>query len=130
MPGPLVTCRIDNGIGVLEMSDPPANTYSYEMMQQLDDSILRARMDDSVHVLVLRGAGDRFFSAGADIRMLASASPRFKYYFCLHANETLNRLEQTPKLVIAALNGHAVGGGLEIALAADLRIARKDGGTI
>ncbi len=130
MPGPLVTCRIDNGIAVLEMSDPPANTYSYEMMQRLDDSILRARMDDSVHVLVLRGAGDRFFSAGADIRMLASASPRFKYYFCLHANETLNRLEQTPKLVIAALNGHAVGGGLEIALAADLRIARKDGGTI
>ena len=130
MPGPLVTCRIDNGIAVLEMSDPPANTYSYEMMQQLDGAILKARMDDSVHVLVLRGAGDRFFSAGADIRMLASASPRFKYYFCLHANETLNRLEQTPKLVIAALNGHAVGGGLEIALAADLRIARKDGGTI
>src|SRR6266571_2722670 len=130
MPGPLVTCRIDNGIAVLEMSDPPANTYSYEMMQRLDDSILRARMDDSVHVLVLRGAGDRFFSAGADIRMLASASPRFKYYFCLHANETLNRLEQTPKLVIAALNGHAVGGGLEIALAGDIRIARRGGGTI
>src|SRR5205823_4113592 len=55
---------------------------------------------------------------------------RFKYYFCLHANETLNRLEQTPKLVIAALNGHTVGGGLEVAMAADLRIARKDGGKI
>ncbi|RMH12000.1 MAG: enoyl-CoA hydratase/isomerase family protein, partial [Gemmatimonadetes bacterium] len=48
--------------------------------------------------------------------------------FCLHANETLNRLEHTPKLVIAALNGHTVGGGLEIAMAADIRIARKDGG--
>src|SRR3989442_9032722 len=130
MPDPLVSCRIENGIAVLELNDPPANTYSYEMMQQLDGAVLRARMDDSVHVLVLRGAGDRFFSAGADIKMLASATPRFKYYFCLHANETLNRLEQTPKLVIAALNGHAVGGGLEIALAADLRIARKDGGKI
>src|SRR2546422_461217 len=130
MPDPLVSCRIENGIAVLELNDPPANTYSYEMMQQLDGAVLRARMDDSVHVLVLRGAGDRFFSAGADIKMLASATPRFKYYFCLHANETLNRLEQTPKLVIAALNGHAVGGGLEIALAADLRVARKDGGEI
>src|SRR5881296_3863586 len=130
MPDPLVSCRIESGIAVLELNAPPANTYSYEMMQQLDGAVLSARMDDSVHVLVLRGAGDRFFSAGADIKMLASAASRFKYYFCLHANETLNRLEQTPKLVIAALNGHAVGGGLEIALAADLRIARKDGGKI
>jgi acyl-CoA synthetase (AMP-forming)/AMP-acid ligase II len=62
-------------------------------------------------VLIVRGAGEKFFSAGADITMLASAAPRLKYYFCLHANETLMRLEQTPKLVIAALNGHTVGGG-------------------
>jgi enoyl-CoA hydratase/carnithine racemase len=57
-------------------------------------------------------------------------TPRFKYFFCLHANETLSRLEQTPKLVIAALNGHCVGGGLEIALACDIRLARQDGGQI
>jgi enoyl-CoA hydratase/carnithine racemase len=62
--------------------------------------------------------------------MLNSVTPTFKYYFCLHANETLNRLEQTPKLVIAALNGHTVGGGLEIAMAADVRIARQSGGKI
>src|SRR2546425_8316599 len=130
MPDALVSSRTENGIAVLELNDPPANTYSYEMMQQLDAAILRARMDDAVHVVVLRGAGDRFFCAGADIKMLSSVSPRYKYYFCLHANETLNRLEQTPKLVIAALNGHTVGGGLEVAMAADLRIARKDGGKI
>ena len=130
MPQALVSMRIDQGIAVLELCAPPANTYSYEMMQELDAAILRARLDEAVHVLVLRGAGDRFFCAGADIKMLTSVTPQFKYFFCLHANETLNRLEQTPKLVIAALNGHAVGGGLEIAMAADLRIARKGGGTI
>jgi enoyl-CoA hydratase len=79
-------------------------------------------------VIVLTGAGDKFFSAGANIRMLNSVDPTFKYYFCLQANEMLLRLEHTPKLVIAAINGHCVGGGLEIAMAADLRIARKDAG--
>jgi len=87
-------------------------------------------MDEAVHVIVLTGAGEKFFCAGATIGMLRDATPEFKYYFCLHANETLNRLEQTPKLVIAALNGHTVGGGLEVALAADLRIARAGAGKI
>src|SRR5688572_32694553 len=119
----LVTTRVENGIAILEMNDPPANTYTFEMMQQLDAAILKARMDDAVHVILLRGAGDKFFSAGANIKMLASVTPQFKYYFCLHANETLTRLEQTPKLVIAALNGNTVGGGLEIAMAADIRLA-------
>ncbi len=100
------------------------------MMVQLDRNILQARMDDSVHVIVVRGAGNKFFSAGASIPMLCKADPTFKYYFCLHANETLSRFEQTPKLVIAALNGHTVGGGLEIALACDIRIARQEAGKI
>ena len=126
----LVNYRTDAGIAVIEMNDPPANTYTYEMMRQLDGSILRARMDNDVHVLVLTGAGEKFFSAGANIKMLSSVDPTFKYYFCLHANETLLRLEHTPKLVIAALNGHTVGGGLEIAMAADIRIARQDAGKI
>lgn len=120
-----VRYAVDGGIATLTLSDPPANTYSYEMMQALDAAILRARMDDDVHVLVLRGDGDKFFCAGADIKMLATSKPSFKYNFCLHANETLNRLEQTPKLVIAAINGHCVGGGLEVAMACDLRIARR-----
>jgi enoyl-CoA hydratase len=126
----LVAYEAADGIAVLTLTDPPANTYSYEMMRALDDAVLKARMDDAVHVLVLRGAGDKFFCAGANIKMLASVTPRFKYYFCLHANETLGRLEQTPKLVIAALNGHCVGGGLEVALAADLRFARKGAGRV
>jgi len=124
----LVSRESEAGVLLLTLQDPPANTYSYDMMRQLDAAILDARMDDAVHVIVLIGAGERFFCAGADIKMLASVTPRFKYHFCLHANETLNRLEQTPKLVIAALNGHCVGGGLEIAMAADLRWCRKGAG--
>src|SRR5687767_10026429 len=98
------------------------------MMRELDAAILKARMDDAVHVMVLAGAGEKFFCAGANIKMLTAATPSFKYAFCLHANETLLRLEHTPKLVIAAINGHCVGGGLEVALAADIRLARKDAG--
>ncbi|MGE5242800.1 MAG: enoyl-CoA hydratase/isomerase family protein [Betaproteobacteria bacterium] len=121
---------VADGVATIELVEPPANTYSYEMMREIDQAVLDARMDDAVHVLVLRGAGDKFFCAGANIGMLREATPSFKYYFCLHANETLNRLEHTPKLVIAALNGHTVGGGLEVAMAADIRVAKKDGGRI
>ncbi len=125
-----VQVEIRHGVAILTLNEPPANTYSYEMMRELDAAVLDVRMDAAVHVIVLTGAGEKFFCAGATIGMLREATPDFKYYFCLHANETLNRLEQTPKLVIAALNGHTVGGGLEVALAADLRIARAGGGKI
>lgn len=136
---PLVNASHHEGVLLLELSAPPANTYSYQMMRELDAHVLDARMDQSVHVIVITGARPaaaeagkkpppEFFCAGADIKMLEGANPYFKYNFCLHANETLCRLEQTPKLVIAAINGHCVGGGLEIALACDLRIARSSAG--
>src|ERR1041385_7400643 len=124
----LVEYRVERAVGVVTLNDPPANTYSYDMMQQLDACILEARTDESVQVIVITGAGEKFFCAGANIAMLSEVTPEFKYYFCLHANETLNRLEQTPKLVMAAINGHCVGGGLEVAMAADIRIARRGGG--
>lgn len=125
MPNGLVTYSVDRGVAVITLTNAPANTYSYDMNRDLDDAILKARFDERVHVIVLRGSGEKFFCAGADIAMLDNVTPQFKYYFCLHANETMNRLEQTPKLVIAALNGHTVGGGMEIAMAADMRIARR-----
>src|SRR5689334_10358999 len=124
----LVEYGSNDGIAVITLNDPPANTYSYEMMQQLDARVLEARMDESAQVIVITGAGEKFFCAGANIQMLSDVTPEFKYYFCLHANETLGRLEQTPKLVIAAINGHCVGGGLEVAMAADIRVARKGAG--
>ena len=103
----LVHFRAKDGIAVVTLDDPPANTYTYAMMRQLDDAILRARMRDDVHVIVLTGEGEKFFSAGANIQMLDEVTSGF-----------------------AALNGHTVGGGLEIAMAADLRIARKGNGKI
>ncbi len=123
-----VTWRSGGGVALLSLTNPPANGYSYEMMRDLDEAVLRARFDDTVAVIVLAGAGEKFFCAGADIAMLDAVTPTFKYAFCLHANETLLRLEHTPKLVIGALGGHCVGGGLEIALACDLRYARMDSG--
>jgi enoyl-CoA hydratase len=117
-------------IALLTLDDPPANTYTHEMMRQLDEAILRARFDTDADIIVVTGKGEKFFCAGANINMLAEADPTWKYYFCLHANETLLRFEHTPKLVIAALNGHTVGGGLEIAMAADLRIARRGAGKV
>lgn len=121
----IVDHQVADGVALLTLNDPPVNGYSYEMMRALDAAILESRMDEAVQVIVITGCGEKFFCAGADIGMLQRATPTFKYYFCLHANETLNRLEHTPKLTVAAINGHCVGGGLEVAMACDLRVARR-----
>ena len=142
MPNKLVNYGVtDNGVAIIELSSDSAgepwtegktsvNTYTHAMMRDIDEAVLKARFNDDVTVIIMTGHGDKFFSAGASISMLDAVTPGFKYFFCLHANETLSRLEQTPKLVIAALNGHAVGGGLEIAMAADIRIGRKAAGQV
>jgi enoyl-CoA hydratase/carnithine racemase len=123
-----VEYRVENGVALIELNRPPVNSYTHELLRELDDAILQARFDDNVNVLVLTGKVEKFFSAGADINMLSNKPLSFKNNFALHGHEVLMRLENTPKLVIAAINGHAVGGGLEIAMACDIRIARKEGG--
>ncbi len=130
LPNGKATYASGSGVALITLTNPPANGYSHAMMRDLDEAILRARFDDDVFVIVLAGAGEKFFCAGADIGMLDAVTPAFKYQFCLHANETLLRLEHTPKLVIGALGGHCVGGGLEIALACDLRVARRGSGKL
>jgi enoyl-CoA hydratase/carnithine racemase len=122
--GTLVNYATERGVALLTLTDPPVNAYTHEMFKELDACILEARFDDDVHVVVVTGHGDTYFCAGENIHMLREADESFKYYFCLHANETLLRLENTPKLIIAAINGHCVGGGLELAMACDVRIAR------
>ena len=112
------------------MSREPGNTYNSQLMHELDEVIDQLRVDDDARVIVLTGGGEKFFSAGADIGMLNEAEPRAKSMFCLHCNETLQELERTPKIIVAALNGHCVGGGLEIALACDMRFMGSDSGMI
>src|SRR5260370_7742616 len=94
----LIDYRVEDGLAIIELNDPPANTYTFEMMHQLDEAILKARFDDGVHVIVLRGHGEKFFSAGANIAMLNKVTPPFKYFFSLPPHHTPNRLEQTPPL--------------------------------
>jgi enoyl-CoA hydratase len=119
-----------DGIAILALNNPKANAYDHEVMRDFDAAILEARMDEKVHVIIVRGAGEKFFCAGADIKMLNEKTPSYFYYFSLHANETARRLETTPKLVIAAINGHCMGGGMELALACDIRLAKRDGGSM
>lgn len=116
-------------VALLTLSDENLNGYTFKMFRDLDAAIIDARFNPDIEVIVITGSGEHF-CAGANINMLEQADPTSKYYFCLHANETLNRLEHTPKLVIAAINGHCVGGGFEIALACDLRVARRAGGRV
>src|SRR5256714_688314 len=124
----LVEYTQKDGVAILELNNPPANAYTLESLKQLDEAIVKARFDSNAHVIVSRGAGEKFFSAGADINMLSKGSTDFRNQFALYGHETLTRLENTPKLVIAAVNGHCVGGGLEIAMACDIRIAKKNAG--
>jgi enoyl-CoA hydratase len=128
--GKMVEYRAEKGIALLEINRPPVNSYTHELLRELDEALLQARFDDDVHVIVLTGKVEKFFSAGADINMLANKPLSYKNNFALHGHEVLMRMENTPKLIIAAINGHAVGGGLEIAMAADIRIAKKEGGRL
>lgn len=108
-------------IGIIKLNRPPVNTYNHDVVKALGEAIDEIRFDDGVNVAILTSNVKGLFSAGADINMLKTADPDFKAMFCLNCQETLTKMESTPKLFIAALNGTCVGGGLEMALACDLR---------
>ncbi|HEV2317994.1 MAG TPA: enoyl-CoA hydratase/isomerase family protein [Thermoplasmata archaeon] len=130
MQGKFIHTKVEDHVGWIEIAKPKANTYDHAMMVELAQAILEMRFDDTARVIVLTSAVPGFFSAGADIEMLKASQPDFKAMFCLHCQETLNMFASTPKVVIAAINGHCVGGGLEIALSTDLRMMAKDSGKI
>jgi len=110
-------------IAIAWFNKPKANTYDDDLMRDLNSVVDDVRFDDSVDLCVLASKLDGIWSAGADINLLATSTPEYKAMFCLNCQEVLNKIESTPKLFLAAIDGHCVGGGLEIALSADLRFA-------
>ncbi len=130
MQGKYIRTRIDDHVGYIEIGKPKANTYDLDMMREFDQAVEEFRFDETARVIVLASTVPGFFSAGADIEMLKKSQPDFKAMFCLHCQETLDKFAKTPKIVIAAINGHCVGGGLEIALSCDLRMMAEGSGRI
>ncbi len=118
-----VRLEVDGGIGDIHFNKPKLNLYDRQFITELNNAIDEIRFDSAIRVVVIVSDLGKVFSAGADIHMLKASQPEYKASFCLGAQETLSKMERTPKLFIAALSGHTVGGGLEIALATDLRFA-------
>jgi enoyl-CoA hydratase/carnithine racemase len=121
--GPAVRLETADGIGYIRLNKPKANLYDRTFIAELNDAVDEIRFNTDIKVVVMLSEVERFFSAGADVHMLKASQPDFKASFCLGAQETLAKIERTPKVFLAALQGHTVGGGLEIALATDLRFA-------
>jgi enoyl-CoA hydratase/carnithine racemase len=112
-----------DGVGVILLDRPPVNSYDAAFAREFAGAIDDARLDAEVGCIVLRSASEKFFSAGADVGAFQKGTPRQRWMTVLLMHEALRKLETTPLVVIAEINGHALGGGLEITLACDLRFA-------
>ncbi len=116
----------DGGVALIKLNRPPANTYNHEFYLELEHAIDEVRWSPEITVALLVSDVPRFFSAGADINYLLSTDPVLKTQFCLHCNETLDKMARSPQVFIAVLEGTCVGGGLEMALGCDMRFAADD----
>jgi len=114
---------VDHGVGVISLNRGPANAYDMNMLKELIDAVQRVREDSSVRLAVVRSALPKFFCAGADISTLNGASKAAFANFLTVAHEAVDMITRTPKLFVAAIAGHCIGGGLEIALSCDFRLA-------
>jgi enoyl-CoA hydratase/carnithine racemase len=114
-----------DSIGHVVLDRPPANSYDKSFMDELDAAIEEARRDDAVKAILLRSANEKFFSAGADVSVFAKSGLDEQNAFVVCANEAMAKFESTPKVVVAAISGHCLGGGLEMALCCDFRIAAE-----
>lgn len=119
------TLTRDGNVGVLTMDNPPANAYTKDTLLELQRCIDEIRNDDAIRCVVISSASEKFFSAGADISTLNGQTAEGLFDFLTMAHETVDMIERTPKIFIAAIAGHCIGGGLELALACDFRIAAE-----
>jgi enoyl-CoA hydratase/carnithine racemase len=122
-----VTLTRERGVGIITLDRPPANSYDIEMARELGARIDDARIDEEIGAVVLRSASEKFFSAGADVGAFQKGTPRSRWMTVLLMHEVLRKMEATPLIFIAEIAGHALGGGLEIALACDFRFAANGG---
>jgi enoyl-CoA hydratase len=122
---PLTLSREGDGVALLHIDRPPANSYNRVFIDTLNRLVDEIRFDDDIKSVVMVSDVPKFFSAGADINMFRDTSPRQRAMIILHMHEVLQKIERTPKVFIAAISGHALGGGLEIALACDFRWAAE-----
>jgi enoyl-CoA hydratase/carnithine racemase len=122
-----LTVRLERegAVGIVVMDRPPANSYDYDFLRQLAAAVDEARYDDGIRAVVVASASERFFSAGADVTAFRHGSPNQRSMICLLAHEVFRKFEHTPMVFVAAVAGHALGGGLELALACDVRFAAR-----
>ncbi len=118
-----VSYNCSNAVGVIELNRPPANSYEITFMRALDAAISEAENDADCRVVIVRSAISGFFCGGGDIKRFRANSSQENMEMIAFAHETLNRPSQSRKIYIAEIAGHALGGGLEIALACDFRFA-------
>jgi len=115
----------EDGIGFITLHRPPANSYDYGVIEELQRAVDAAANDAGARVVIVRSALDRFFCGGADIKAFSESSPDRNMDMCRLAHRTLGKIATIPKVFIAQIQGHALGGGLEIALACDLRFGAE-----
>ena len=121
----MIEFSLDGHIARLTLSRPPANAFTAEGLQQLQDLIAKIDANPEVRAVVITGAGDRFFSAGADLNGFAEGDRAHARVMAQRFGSAFEALQNARPLVIAAINGYAMGGGLECALACDVRIAEE-----
>jgi enoyl-CoA hydratase/carnithine racemase len=123
---PLVKSKVEERVAVLTIDRPPANALSAATIADLEAAFDAATASDEVKAIVVTGAGPQFFVAGADIKEIATLTgPEAAEKMVLRGQAVLNKLEASPKPVIAAVNGYALGGGLELAMACHMRVVSE-----